>query len=205
MLGHRLEDLPGALEIRLDDEGVAGADLDRLAAVGCDDDASGDHVDEFIVGVGGMIGAGRGAPGAGHHLAVLGSVLHGCLHRGGTLDGDPARQVAALGMLDGAEFENGGSGHRMLLRFAGIGWRRHSRWRHGLHAAMRQRGVVRRRMPNDPRLRIQRVHLGRIPHESKSPPDGGLFGVWSDQVRMEDGGVAVMTLSFSRFARTGFS
>jgi hypothetical protein len=42
-------------------------------------------------------------------------VLDGSLHGGGTLDHDPTRQVAGIGMFDGAEFENGGSGHRMLL------------------------------------------------------------------------------------------
>ncbi|WP_210235118.1 hypothetical protein, partial [Mesorhizobium sp. M1C.F.Ca.ET.196.01.1.1] len=33
----------------------------------------------------------------------------------------------------------------------------------------------------------------------------GFFSFRPDQVRMEDGGLAVMTLSFSRLARTGFS
>jgi len=41
--------------------------------------------------------------------------------------------------------------------------------------------------------------------ESKSPPDGGLSGFRPDQVRMEDGGLAVMALSFSRLIKTGFS
>ncbi|WP_189342284.1 MULTISPECIES: hypothetical protein [unclassified Mesorhizobium] len=46
------------------------------------------------------------------------------------------------------------------------------------------------------RLKIQRVQIRRVHPESESPPDGGLFGVRPDQVGMEDGGVAVMTLSF---------
>lgn len=55
------------------------------------------------------------------------------------------------------------------------------------------------------RLKIERVHIRRVLSRIKSPPDGGLFGFRPDQVGMEDAGLAVMTLSFSRLARTGFS
>jgi hypothetical protein len=55
------------------------------------------------------------------------------------------------------------------------------------------------------RLNIERVHIRRVASRIKSPPDGGLFGFRPDQVGMEDGGLAVTTLSFSRLARTGFS
>lgn len=60
------------------------------------------------------------------------------------------------------------------------------------------------------RLNIERVHIRLVASRMKSPPDGGLpdgglFGFRPDQVGMEDGGLAVTTLSFSRLARTGFS
>ncbi|WP_176480305.1 hypothetical protein [Mesorhizobium sp. WSM3859] len=48
-------------------------------------------------------------------------------------------------------------------------------------------------------------HIRRAASRIKSPPDGGLFGFRPDQVGMDDGGLAVTTLSFSRLARTGFS